>query len=132
MGSVLTPLINGIDKAYHLPNACTLNGRCQTVCPVKIPLPGLLRELRRQQFETGLTPWPMRWALHAWAALAKRAWLYHLAMCIAIPVLSRFGRRRGALRWLPLARGWTDTRDLPAPQGRTFQQAWHARQEARR
>ena len=45
MGSVLTPLINGIDQAYDLPNACTLNGRCQTVCPVKIPLPGLLREI---------------------------------------------------------------------------------------
>ena len=73
MGSVLTPLINGIDTAYDLPNACTLNGRCQTVCPVKIPLPGLLRELRRQQFETGLTPAPIRWALQAWAALAKRA-----------------------------------------------------------
>ena len=25
--------------------------------------------------------------------------------------------------WLPLARGWTDTRDLPAPQGQTFQHA---------
>ena len=48
MGSVLTPLINGIDQAYDLPNACTLNGRCQTVCPVKIPLPGLLREIRRR------------------------------------------------------------------------------------
>jgi L-lactate dehydrogenase complex protein LldF len=132
MGSVLTPLINGIDQAYDLPNACTLNGRCQTVCPVKIPLPGLLREIRRQQFETGLTPTPIRWALQAWAALAKRAGLYHLAMRIAIPALSLFGRKRGALGWLPLAGGWTDTRDLPAPQGGTFQQAWRARQGARK
>jgi L-lactate dehydrogenase complex protein LldF len=131
MGSVLTPLINGIDTAYDLPNACTLNGRCQTVCPVKIPLPGLLRELRRQQFEGGMTPAPIRWALQAWAALAKRAGLYHLAMRIGIPLLGAFGRRRGALSWLPLAGGWTDTRDLPAPQGRTFQQAWSARNGAR-
>ncbi|MGL6111352.1 MAG: lactate utilization protein LutB domain-containing protein, partial [Rubrivivax sp.] len=114
-----------------LPNACTLNGRCQTVCPVKIPLPGLLREIRRQQFETGLTPAPIRWALRAWAALAKRAGLYHFAMRIGISLLSRFGRKRGALGWLPLAGGWTDTRDLPAPQGGTFQQAWRARRGAR-
>ena len=126
MGSVLTPLINGIDKAYDLPNACTLNGRCQTVCPVKIPLPGLLREIRRQQFEQGITPRVIRLALEAWAALAKRPGLYHLAMRIGIPLLSRFGRKRGSLRWLPLAAGWTNTRDLPAPQGQTFQQAWKA------
>jgi len=131
MGSVLTPLINGIDKAYDLPNACTLNGRCQTVCPVKIPLPGLLRELRRQQFESGLTPATIRFALKAWALLAKRPRLYHFKMRIGIALLSRFGRHRGALRWLPLAGGWTDSRDLPAPQGRTFQQAWSARRGAR-
>jgi L-lactate dehydrogenase complex protein LldF len=78
-----------------------------------------------------MTPAPIRWALQAWAALAKRAGLYHLAMRIGIPLLGAFGRRRGALSWLPLAGGWTDTRDLPAPQGRTFQQAWSARNGAR-
>jgi L-lactate dehydrogenase complex protein LldF len=132
MGSVLTPLINGLDTAYDLPNACTLNGRCQTVCPVKIPLPGLLRELRRQQFETGLTPAPVRLALRAWAWVARRPGLYHALMRRAIPVLNRLGRRRGALTWLPLAQGWTDTRDLPAPQGGTFQQAWRSRRGSAR
>jgi L-lactate dehydrogenase complex protein LldF len=46
--------------------------------------------------------------------------------------MSLFGRKRGALGWLPLAGGWTDTRDLPAPQGGTFQQAWRARHGARK
>ena len=130
MGSVLTPLIQGIDKAYDLPNACTLNGRCQTVCPVKIPLPGLLREIRRQQFKTGLTPGTTRLALQAWAWVAQRPALYHAMLRFGIPLLHRLGRRRGALRWLPLAGGWTGTRDLPAPQGGTFQQAWQAHQLA--
>jgi len=124
-------LINGIDKAYDLPNACTLNGRCQTVCPVKIPLPGLLREIRRQQFEQGITPGVIRVALEAWAVLARRAGLYHAVMRIGIALLGRLGRQRGRLSWLPLAGGWTDTRDLPAPQGRTFQQAWKAQRGAR-
>jgi len=127
MGSVLTPLINGIDTAYDLPNACTLNGRCQTVCPVKIPLPGLLREIRRQQFEGGLTPAPIRAALQGWAWVARRAPLYHALARLGIALLSRLGRRSGGLRWLPLAGGWTATRDLPAPQGSTFQQAWKKR-----
>ena len=131
MGSVLTPLITGLSTAYDLPNACTLNGRCQTVCPVKIPLPSLLRELRQQQFESGLTPAPIRFALKAWAVLARRPRLYHLKMRFGIALLSMFGRQRGALSWLPLAGGWTESRDLPAPQGRTFQQAWSARKGAR-
>jgi len=48
-------------------------------------------------------------------------------MRIGVPLLHRLGRKQGVLRWLPLASGWTDTRDLPAPQGSTFQQAWKTR-----
>ena len=131
MGSVLTPLINGLQAGYDLPNACTLNGRCQAVCPVKIPLPGLLRELRRQQFETGLTPGLTRLALQGWAALAKRPALYRQVMRVAVPLLNRIARRRGFLGRLPLAGGWTDSRELPAPQRQTFQQAWSERKGAR-
>jgi L-lactate dehydrogenase complex protein LldF len=34
--------------------------------------------------------------------------------------LGVLGRRRGRFGWLPLARGWTDGRDMPAPEGKTF------------
>jgi L-lactate dehydrogenase complex protein LldF len=53
-------------------------------------------------------------------------------MGVALPGMHLLGRKRGSLRGLPLAGGWTGTRDLPAPQGSTFQQAWKARQGARR
>ena len=52
-----------------------------------------------------------------------------------VPVATQHSQRgdvRGGLRWLPLAGGWTNTRDLPAPQGGTFQQAWKARKGATR
>ena len=39
MGSVLTPALIGVDQAGHLPNASTFCGKCESVCPVKIPLP---------------------------------------------------------------------------------------------
>ncbi|HEU0155332.1 MAG TPA: lactate utilization protein B, partial [Stellaceae bacterium] len=42
MGSVLTPGLIGVAEAGHLPNASTLCGRCESVCPVKIPLPRML------------------------------------------------------------------------------------------
>ena len=39
MGSVLTPHLNSLKVANKQTHACTLNGRCEEVCPVKIPLP---------------------------------------------------------------------------------------------
>jgi L-lactate dehydrogenase complex protein LldF len=36
--------------------------------------------------------------------------------------------RDGAVRRLPLGRGWTDERDFPAPQGGTFMDQWRKRQ----
>ena len=38
MGAVLTPSLIGVDKAGHLPNASTFCGRCESVCPMRIPV----------------------------------------------------------------------------------------------
>ena len=58
MGSVLTPALIGVDQAGHLPNASTFCGKCESVCPVKIPLPKLMRHWREREFERHLTPAP--------------------------------------------------------------------------
>ncbi|MFQ5936945.1 MAG: LutB/LldF family L-lactate oxidation iron-sulfur protein [Acidiferrobacterales bacterium] len=123
MGSVLTPLMIGLKEAGHLPNACTLNGRCEEVCPMRIPLPRMLRDLRMREYQERLTPPRVRLGLHTWAFLAKRPWLYRRVTSAAIRLLGVLGRKRGRFRYLPLARGWTRVRDMPAPEGRTFQSA---------
>ena len=127
MGAVLTPMIAGHEKAKELPHACTLNGRCQQVCPVKIPLPDLLRRLRHQQWEQGFIDATTRWGISAWAWLAQRPKLYRAATGLAIPVLAWLGRSSGRFRSLPLASGWTAGRDMPAPQGETFHAQWARR-----
>ena len=124
MGSVLTPLIKGLDNTYDLPNACTLNGRCASVCPVKIPLPDLLRELRHLQHQQRITPARQRHALKLWRLAATRPGLYHFGERIAARVLAFAGRRKGHLSTLPLAGAWTHDRDLPTPTGPTFLEQW--------
>ena len=39
MGAVLTPALQGIERARDLPNASSFCGRCEEVCPMGIPLP---------------------------------------------------------------------------------------------
>jgi len=130
MGAVLTPLIVGLDKNRDLPNACTLNGRCEDVCPVRIPLPDLLRKIRNLQFERGFAPPALRWGLKAWAFVVQRPRLYHALTPIGARLLALLGGRRGRIASLPLAGGWTQVRDLPAPQGRTFMAIWKDRDRA--
>lgn len=126
MGAVLTPTLIGIDQAGHLPNASTFCGKCQQVCPMHIPLPKLMRHYREHEFERGLTPGTIRAGLKMWAFFARRPRLYQFFAGMKMRVLGAIGRRRGRFKSLPLAGGWTRHRDMPAPQGATFQQQWDA------
>lgn len=124
IGSVLTPSLIGVRDAADLPNASTFCGRCEQVCPMKIPLPKLMRHHRETEFALGGPSRQFRRGLKVWAYFARRPKLYHIAARFAAVLLGALGRRHGAFRSLPLAGGWTRHRDFPAPQGRTFQQLW--------
>jgi L-lactate dehydrogenase complex protein LldF len=130
MGAVITPVLTGLDKARELPHACTLNGRCQEVCPVKIPLPTLLRGWRNRSWREGLEPAATRAGLGLWTFLAARPRLYRVASAAGVRAMRLF-RRQGWIRSMPLAGGWTRHRDLPAPQGRTFMELYRERQKAK-
>jgi len=125
MGAVLIPGLIGIDEAGHLPNASTLCGRCENVCPMRIPIPRMLRAWRQRQFETGGTGTVSRFGLGLWALLAQRPALYNRLAGSVIALLGAFGRRRGRFSWLPLAGGWTAARDFPVPQGDSFISQYH-------
>jgi L-lactate dehydrogenase complex protein LldF len=45
--------------------------------------------------------------------------------------MAMLGRRKGRLSKLPLAGGWTDWRDMPAPEGKTFHQLYAARRNGK-
>jgi L-lactate dehydrogenase complex protein LldF len=131
MGAVLTPSLIGIAEAGHLANASTFCGRCESVCPVKIPLPKMMRHWREREFTDKLDPPVYRAGLKAWAWLARRPTLYHAVAEIASRVLGWAGRNRGRFRALPLAAGWTAVRDMPAPEGGSFHSLWAKRQRSR-
>jgi L-lactate dehydrogenase complex protein LldF len=127
MGSVLTPVYVGIENAGDLPNASTFCGECQVVCPVKIPLPDLMRKLRELQFEQKLRPAPERAAMNLWGFAVQRPRLYALLARLGARFASWLGGPEKLIHHMPGIDGWTKGRDLPAPAGKTFRELYRAK-----
>ena len=126
MGAVLTPQLIGIEAAGNLPNASTFCGRCEEVCPMRIPLPKMMRHWREREFETRLQPAVSRLGLALWSWFARHPTAYGLVARLAAWGLNRVGGRNRRIGWLPGAQGWTADRDLPAPEGKSFRALWAA------
>jgi L-lactate dehydrogenase complex protein LldF len=110
MGIVLTTLLNGMDNAHPLLDATTLCGACADVCPVKVPLPHLLRRLREQRVELGLTP------------TMEQAGMAGFGLAVQSPGLFRAGQAAARLMW-PAAKkvcGGEALDRLPSPVWKTF------------
>lgn len=129
MGAVLTPQFADLASSKHLANASSLCGRCEEVCPVRIPLPKMLRQWRDLEAEEKLNSLNMRWGLKVWGFLSRSPTLYR--WCSA---LGNFGLRHWpagtekVLTRLPLLGGeWTKHRDLTRPEQGTFSQQYKAR-----
>ncbi len=117
MGAALVPNLLGVHNARALPHASTLCGTCEDVCPVRIPIPKLLRLLRQRDFMTQAAVTPSKLAHKAWAFIAQRPKLYR---ALSRLILRVFGRRSGKFQRLTFLRGWTKTRDFPAPARQSF------------
>lgn len=128
MGSVLTPLYQGLEKAKDLPQAATLCNQCGVVCPVSIPLPDLMRKLREKQVDAGLRPWSERLSMRLWAWVAQRPALYARGVRLAVRYLRWLADGRDRIQAMGVAPGWTAERDFPAPAAQSFRDQYAARQ----
>jgi len=132
LGQVLTPGLIGHRNATDLPNASTFCGRCEEVCPVRIPIPKMLRELREREFRRGMGPSRDRWALRVWGMIARRPRLYHLGTRIVSRMMRKRAKHLGRIDSFPLMGVWTATRDIPVPDGPTFLSQFRRRRGRKR
>jgi L-lactate dehydrogenase complex protein LldF len=51
IGKILTPQMEGLERTKGIPEASTLCRACEEVCPVKIPIPDLIRRLRNESYD---------------------------------------------------------------------------------
>src|SRR5581483_534715 len=131
IGAILVPQLLGPENAPDLPFASSLCGACSEACPVKIPIPEILLELRtRANRASGhdrahkKRTRGKKFLVRTWAAAMKTPFRYRMAGLFAA-VLLRGLARGGALHKLPgpLA-GWTRTRDFPVPARKPFRALW--------
>jgi L-lactate dehydrogenase complex protein LldF len=117
MGSVLTPLMEGIVEAGDLPDACCGDDRCAEVCPMMIPLPDLLRRLRNIKWDSGIFSGPLRWGISGFMQSASIPPLFHAASRAGAFLASRLGLDKE----VPSGGGEAGTRPpMPRPEGGTF------------
>lgn len=118
IGAILSPQMLGTQTARELPFASTLCGACAEVCPVKIPIPTILRHLRRRVAEGDevagpALALPVRAAAQAASIGLSQNWLYRLGTRLLPAVMSIFLRDGWIARApYPLSR-WTKARPLP-------------------
>jgi L-lactate dehydrogenase complex protein LldF len=123
MGSVLTPLLRGKKNDHALANASTFCGRCEAVCPVKIPLPQLLRQIRNDHSESGSLS---SGAIRGFMWLSRKPRLYRFITSVTSRLMGFLGHSKGHIKRWPFSRSWTAFRRLPTPPtGGSFQQQWH-------
>ena len=115
IGSVLAP---SRDPGKHrsLPNACSLCGSCDDVCPVKIPLHELLYEWRHELAEKGHLPRSKRMAMKAGGWLMGSPRLFSWGGKLARRVLPRLPRWMVYNRLNP----WGRQREMPPMAKQSF------------
>ncbi len=124
IGILLTAMMEGAPAVKDLAHASSLCGACVDACPVRIDIPRMLIDLRREVDDRKIAPWTERVAFKLLARLLERPRLYRLAIKTG-RVLQRPFAGGGRIRRLPLVFGeWTRTRDLPPVASRTFQERW--------
>jgi len=124
MGAIVTPGLHGMGPWWDLPYASTLCGACEEVCPVRIQIPRMLLELRRQAAEQGRLPAWLQRGVSRYAGIVtdERKWsrAKRWAARLSAPLA-----RDGWIRRLPgPGRGWTTSRDMRQPAAQSFQDWW--------
>jgi len=118
IGAILSPQMLGTKAARELPFASTLCGACADVCPVKIPIPTILRHLRRRVAQGDAIALPtVSMPIRATASLTSitlaQNWIYRLGARL-LPIINPLFRKQNWLSNMPypISR-WTKVRPLP-------------------
>jgi L-lactate dehydrogenase complex protein LldF len=131
IGAVLSPIIGERDEDTDLPFLSSLCGACYDVCPVKIPIPDLLVDLRAEHERRTPSARSSRLAWRAWSLLWRTGAGYRLSMA-ATRLMGRVLPERLLARLPGPGRKWAAGRALPPVGEAGAFRAWYAARAARK
>ncbi|MCC6390871.1 MAG: iron-sulfur cluster-binding protein [Bryobacterales bacterium] len=129
IGAIITPQYEGIAKDPWLPFASSLCGACAEVCPVKIDIPKILLDLRKEVVEDRAVHgggFVERKAFQMYGWLMRRPKLYAMAGRIA----AKMARLPGAASIGPAAK-WGSVREVTLPARKSFRDQWREREKSK-
>lgn len=125
IGAVLTPLLDGYEDHQDLPYASTLCAACTEACPVKIPLHELLVRHREviveKQNQSPISEKAMMAGFGQWA---QHPSIYNMSTKLANTLLKPWSKDDTITNGPGPLKGWTDTRNFPAPTKQSFR-SWY-------
>jgi L-lactate dehydrogenase complex protein LldF len=127
IGAIITPLLQGKEKASHLPFASSLCGACKQACPVDINIPDMLLKLRRDLEQEQDAIWQM--GMKAWNFGNSHPLLYQIGGKVASKASHLVAKATGndRIQHLPYPlHGWTQFRDFPPFAEQSFHEWWQA------
>jgi L-lactate dehydrogenase complex protein LldF len=132
IGAVLTPLLQpDLPEVHMLPQASSLCGACQEVCPVRIAIPDMLLRLRADAVKAGKYHPVEKAAIQSYTMAMKSPALYRAggrAARLGTRLLGRKGRIR---RLPPPLHLWTHGRDFPVMPEKSFSELWEEDEQKR-
>jgi L-lactate dehydrogenase complex protein LldF len=130
LGSILSPLLLGLDRTQDLYRATTLCGVCKSVCPAGIDHPSLFLDFRAKdvagdrKWKGKKRTWKENFFFKGWAWGANRSWRWNLGTLLIRHLWSRDSRKGNGGRLREHLGGWLKCRELPAFPLKTFHERW--------
>lgn len=123
IGKIISPHLLGLETTPDHPSASSMCGACGEVCPVKIPIPALLRRLREENVKPKQQqPQAMRgqgsrfsrkerllWSL--WTQFNSQPWIYKIGTFCATRFRALAPKKVGP---------WTQNHSAPKPAARSL------------
>jgi len=116
LGAVLGPALEGVEKLPDIAKASTLCGACEEVCPVKIPIPKMLLQLREEAIRKGVLKDNIPWSMFSVGSTSGFRWRMGLKLLPMAP-LARHSAKSG----------WEEFKDMPKKEGKDFRKWWNGR-----
>jgi len=123
IGKIITPHLVGLDRVPDHPSASSLCGACGEVCPVKIPIPAILRRLREENVRAPqATPHHVRGQGAKYSRLESLIWKAWRTLNTQPTLYRLFSLCATRLRGLTPARlgPWTQHHSAPKPAARSL------------